>query len=305
MAIAAEPRELGIEYLLGVDGGGTATRAVLARTGSGVIARGEAGPSALGQGIAQAWRNVELAICRAFEAARLPLAPWARCALGVGLSGVSHHPWRDAFVRADIGFAHLAAETDSFAMLLGAHGGKPGAMLAAGTGSIAEALRPDGSRVTVGGWGFPAGDEGSGAWLGLHAVRHAQCAMDTRANIGPLARHIWAVCGADREELQAWCDRAGQFAYAQLAPAVFDYEGRDPVAADLLAKATAALEVLALAIDPKGRLPLAVSGSVGQRLAPRMSPALRSRIVPAAQGPAEGALMLIRRVIHAELGMPA
>jgi glucosamine kinase len=305
MAIAAEPRELGIDYLLGVDGGGTATRAVLARTGGVVIGRGQAGPSALGQGIAQAWRNVELAVRRAFEAAGLPVASWAKCAVGAGLSGVSYHPWRDAFVRANIGFAHLKADTDSFTMLLGAHGGKPGAVLAAGTGSIAEALLPDGSRATVGGWGFPAGDEGSGAWLGLQAVRHAQCALDGRANAGPLARHIWAACGADRDDLQAWCDQAGQFAYAQLAPAVFEHEARDPAAASLIAQATAALETMALAVDPRGRLPLAISGSVGERLAPRMSHAVRSRMVTAAQGPAEGALMLIRRALHEEMEVPA
>lgn len=305
MAWVAEHRELGIDYLLGVDGGGTATRAVLARRGGAVLGRGQAGPSALGQGIAQAWRHVELAIRRAFEAAHLAVPSWSLCALGAGLSGVSYGPWRDSFLRANIGFAHLEAETDSFIMLLGAHAGQPGAILAAGTGSIAEALRPDGSRATVGGWGFPAGDEGSGAWLGLQAVRHAQCALDGRANAGPLARHIWSACGADRDDLQAWCGQAGQFTYAQLAPAVFEHETADPAAASLLMRATAALEAMALAIDPKGRLPLAVSGSVGQRLAPRMSPAVRTRIGPAAQGPADGALMLIRRAVHAETEVPA
>jgi len=305
MAIAVEHRELGIDYLLGVDGGGTATRAVLAQAGGAVLGRGQAGPSALGQGIAQAWRNVELAILRAFEAAKLAPPAWTRCALGAGLSGVSYRPWRDSFVRANIGFAHLEAETDSFTMLLGAHAGKPGCILAAGTGSIAEALRPDGSRVTAGGWGFPAGDEGSGGWLGLQAVRHAQCALDGRANAGLLARHIWSACGADRDDLQAWCGQAGQFAYAQLAPVVFEHEANDPVAASLLTRATAALEALALAVDPNGRLPLAVSGSVGRRLAPRMSPAIRSRTVAAAQGAAEGALMLIRRAVHSGMEVPA
>lgn len=288
-------------YLIGVDGGGSGTRAVLARAGGATIGTGEAGPSALGQGIGQAWRNVELAVRRAFASAGLDVPAWHRCAMAAGLSGVSHPPWRDAFVAANIGFAHLEAETDSFTMLLGAHGGGPGAILAAGTGSIAEALRADGSRCTVGGWGFPAGDEGSGAWLGLHAVRHAQRAMDERAQASLLARRVWAVCGAEREDLQAWCDRAGQFAYARLAPIVFDCEQEDPQAALLLAQATAELEAMAYAVDPAGQLPLAVSGSVGMRLAPRMSPALRSRLVPPAQGPEAGALMLIRQVVHAQM----
>jgi glucosamine kinase len=301
MARPPEPSSLTIEFLLGIDGGGSGTRVVLARRDGPVLGRGEAGPSALGQGIAQAWRNVERACRAAFDAARLPVPPWDRCAAGAGLSGISNRPWRDAFVATNIGFARLEAETDSFVMLLGAHRGKPGAILAVGTGSVAEALRPDGSRHTVGGWGFPAGDEGSGAWLGLHAVRHAQCALDGRVNAGPLARRVWALCGDERDTLQDWCDGAGQFAYAQLAPAVFECEGTDPAAASLLLEATAALETMALAVDPKGRLPLAVCGSIGLRLAPRLAPAVRSRLVPAAQGPAAGALMLIRQAAHAEM----
>lgn len=292
-----------VEYVVGIDGGGTSTRALLARTSGPVLGRGRAGPSALGQGIAQAWRNVELAVRHAFHDAGLAEAPRARCVLAAGLSGVSNVPWREAFEAADPGYAGLVLETDSFTMLLGAHAGRPGAILIAGTGSVAEALRADGSRCTVGGWGFPVGDEGSGAWLGLHAVRHAQAALDGRVTAGALARAVWHDCGHDRDALQAWCDRAGQFAFAQLALDVFDCEGTDPAASELLARATAALESLALAVDPRGQLPLAIAGSVGQRLAARMTPAVRSRIVEPAQDAAHGALALAREAApsaHAE-----
>jgi glucosamine kinase len=289
-----------VDFLIGVDGGGTATRAWLARRDDPVIGRGQAGPSALGQGIDAAWAQIELAVRGAFQAAALPVPPWNRCALGAGLSGVSNRPWRDAFVARNIGFAKLIAETDSFTMLLGAHRGRPGAIVAAGTGSVGEVLRADGSRFTAGGWGFPVGDEGSGAWLGLHAVRVAQCAIDGRIQAGPLARRVFAVCGADRDSVQAWCDLAGQYAYAQLAPAVFDTEQTDPSAVHLLGHAVAALETVAQAIDPPGELPLAVCGSVGRRLAPRMSPAIRRRLVDAAEGPAGGALTLVRQAVEEE-----
>jgi glucosamine kinase len=286
-----------VEFLVGVDGGGTATRALVARRDGRVLGQGQAGPSALGQGIASAWEQIQLAVTGAFESANLPTPSWERCALGAGLSGVSNRPWRDEFVARNVGFAHLIAETDSFTMLLGAHGGRPGAIVAAGTGSIGEVMRPDGSRLCVGGWGFPVSDEGSGAWLGLRAVRLAQCAMDGRINAGPLVRHVWATCGDTRDSLQAWCDHAGQFAYAQLAPAVFSNEAADPAAANLLAKAVSSLDAIALALDPQGGLPLAVCGSVGRRLAERLSPVVRSRLVDAADGPAAGALTLIRRAI--------
>jgi len=289
-----------IEYLIGVDGGGTGTRALVSRRSGPVIGQGEAGPSALGQGIVPAWQQVELAVSRAFEAAALPRPAHAQCALGAGLSGMSNAPWRDDFLSRNPGYARLLGETDGFAMLVGAHDGRPGALLAAGTGSIGEVWRTDGTRASVGGWGFPVGDEGSGAWLGLRAMRIAQCAMDGRLPSGPLALRIWAQCGDDTESLQAWCGRAGQFAYAQLAPAVFDTEAADPAAAQLLARAVAELEAIARALDPAGVLPLAVLGSVGLRLAPRLSPDLLGRCVPAADGPAAGALTLIRREVETD-----
>jgi len=107
-------------------------------------------------------------------------------------------------------------------------------------------------------------------------------------------------CGDERETLQAWCTESGQFEFAQLARAVFDCESTDPVAARLLQEATESLEELVLAVDPRGRLPVAISGSIGERLAPRMRPAVRSRIVAAKAGAAEGALMLARRALQKE-----
>ncbi|MDB5957321.1 BadF/BadG/BcrA/BcrD ATPase family protein [Ramlibacter sp.] len=285
-----------VDYLIGVDGGGSGTRALIHRSRGDMVATGQAGPSALQQGVAQAWDNVLAAIRDGFAAAGIAAPSWNRCVVAAGISGVSHGPWRDAFLCGDPGFAQLEAETDSFTMLMGAHGGRPGAILIAGTGSIAEALRADGSRATVGGWGFRVDDEGSGGWLGLLAVRHGLAAFDGRVNASALARRVWMHCGDDRETLQEWCGNAGQFEFAQLARAVFECEDRDPAAAGLLQQAVDALEELALAIDPRGRLPLAISGSIGERLAARMRPFVRSRIIPAQAGAAEGALMLARRL---------
>jgi glucosamine kinase len=291
------PKTDQIEFLLGVDGGGSGTRALLVRRDGPLLGRGQAGPSALGQGIAPAWVQVQLAIQAAFADAGLAVPAWQRCALGAGLSGASIAPWRSEFLARSMGYARLAVDTDSFIMVLGAHGGGPGAIVAAGTGSVGEVLRVDGSRHLAGGWGFPIGDEGSGAWLGLRAVQLAQCAIDGRAPAGDLVRQVWAICGADRSALQAWCRQAGQFAYAQLAPAVLAAADSDPVAAQLLDQAAAALDALALALDPPGELPLTLCGSIGLRLAGRLSPEVRRRCVPAAGDPADGALTLIRQAL--------
>ena len=183
-------------------------------------------------------------------------------------------------------------------MLLGAHAGRPGLVVAAGTGSVGEALYADGRHEVVGGWGFPVGDEGSGAWLGLKAVHVAQTAIDGRSSAGPLARAVWARCGATRQDMAEWVAQSRQFAYAQLAPLVFDCAASDPAAAALLALAAQELEAIALALDPQQTLPVAVCGSIGALLRERMSRALGRRFAVAAMGPAEGALLMLRKALE-------
>lgn len=292
------PKADEIEFLIGVDGGGSGTRALLAGRDGSPLGSGQAGPSALGQGIDAAWTQLRLAIQAAFADAGVALPEWRRCALGAGLSGATIRAWREEFLARNIGFACLVLESDCFTTLLGAHGGQPGAIVASGTGSVGEALRADGCRRIVGGWGFPFGDEGSGAWLGQRAVQLAQAAIDGRAPAGELVRQVWATCGADRPTLQTWCRQAGQFAFAQLAPGIFACADRDPAAARLLDEAVAALTTLALALDPPGDLPLALCGSVGQRLSGRFPPELRRRYVEAAGDSTSGALTLIQRFVE-------
>ena len=276
-------------WWVGIDGGGTSTRAVVADAQGRIVGRGEAGASALNQGTEQAWKHIGDAIGRAgVEGLALQ-----DCAVGLGLSGTGVPAQLRAFVAADPGVARFTLVTDGLVALLGAHGGRPGALLISGTGSVAEALLPDGSRRMVGGWGWQIGDEGSGAWLGQQAMKLAQAAYDSRAAAGPLVQAVWRRTGATREEMLGFCAQAGQGGYASLAPLVFDHEDDDPAAAALLADAARALDVLGTAVHPT--LPLALAGSIALRLAPRLSPALQSRRVEPQGEPVAGALWLIQQ----------
>jgi glucosamine kinase len=283
-----------LRYLLGVDGGGTGTRLRLADRQGRILAQAEAGPAALGQGSGQAWRHIGQAAQAAAAQAGLGELDPAECAIGLGLSGVSVPAQAASFLAQRPGYALLALDGDGWTTVLGAHGGRPGAVIAAGTGTVGEALRADGSRLCISGWGWVTGDEGSGAWLGLKAVRHAQEVLDGRAQGGALAQAVLARVGASRSALLAWNAGAGQSGYAGLAPLVFDCEAVDPVAARFVAEAVAELEKLALALDPEGALPLALCGSVALRLAPRFDAVLRARCVAAQGDSADGALLLLR-----------
>lgn len=276
-------------HWVGIDGGGTRTRALVADAQGRILGRGEAGASALGQGAAQAWRHIGEAVA----AAGVPGLVLADCALGLGLSGTGVPAQLQAFLAADPGVARFTLVTDGLVALLGAHGGRPGALLISGTGSVAEALLPNGSRRLVGGWGWQIGDEGSGAWLGQQAMKLAQAGFDGRAPAGALVQAVWQQVGTTREQLLSFCAQAGQGGYASLAPLVFEHAVDDPAAAALLDQAAFALEALAHAVHPT--LPLALAGSIAQRLSARLSPALLSRRVEPQGEPVAGALWLIQQ----------
>jgi glucosamine kinase len=287
-----------IEYFLAVDGGGTGTRVIIARPDGGELARAEAGPSALAQGIGGAWEQIQRALAVGFQRAGVVHPPWQNCALAAGLSGVHNQSLRSAFLAQLPPLAKVVLATDGYTTLLGAHSGKAGLIVAAGTGSVGEMLRSDGSHTVVGGWGFPVGDEGSGAWLGLKAVRIAQAAMDGRGPEGELARHVLRHCGSTRQDMANWVAQSAQFAYAQLAPLVFEHEHVDAAAADLLRQATRALESMAYALEAQRNLPVVVCGSIGEILKDRMALDLRQRFVVAAMGPAEGALLMLKKSLE-------
>lgn len=294
---------MSIRFIIGVDGGGTGTRARIHSLSGPALGYGQAGPSGLSQGIEQAWTHVLQAVHQAFLDAGTPAWSLDECALGICLAGAHESGLREQFIARqprNPATGAMVVDTDGFAALLGAHGGRPGLVLVAGTGSVAEACWPDGRRRTVGGWGFGVGDEGSGAWLGLQAVRHVHHVLDGQTASGPLARAVLAATGHDTDGMRSWCAQAGQRAYASLAPLVFDHEATDPHAASLINIAVVSLSELARALDPAGALPIVCAGSIAQRLQGRLPPFLQDRCV-ASQGDAtDGALHLIRQHLALE-----
>ncbi|MCA1246958.1 BadF/BadG/BcrA/BcrD ATPase family protein [Massilia sp. MS-15] len=283
------------DYLIGVDGGGTGTRVRLARADGSALAQASGGPSALARGIDNAWTTINGVVADAFAAIGMAEVPLRDCAIGLGLAGVHNREWAAAFVAADPGYAALALDTDGFTTLMGAHGGRPGAIVAIGTGSVGEAMLPDGGKVEVGGWGFPAGDEASGAWMGLRALNHIEHVLDGRAEGGDFARELIAFCGGSRDAVQVWLGRANQTAYAGLARFVVAHGGTDPVARAILEHAGREVAAIAAALDPGGTLPLALCGGLGEVLRAWLPADTLARCVPPEGDSAAGALRMIRQ----------
>ncbi|MFC0250734.1 BadF/BadG/BcrA/BcrD ATPase family protein [Massilia consociata] len=285
-----------IDYLIGVDGGGTGTRVRLARagaTGGAELAQASGGPSALSRGIDNAWTTINGIVADAFRQIGIDAAPMRSCAIGLGLAGVHNKEWAARFVAADPGYALLALDTDGFTTLMGAHGGRPGAIVAIGTGSVGEAMLEDGTKVEVGGWGFPAGDEASGAWMGLRALNHIEQVLDGRAEGRDFARDVIAFCGGSRDAVQVWLGKASQTAYAGLARFVVAHGQTDPVARAILEHAGREVASIADALDRSHTLPLALCGGLGEALRAWLPADTLARCVPAQGDSAAGALRMI------------
>lgn len=284
-----------IEFLIGVDGGGSGTRVRLARLDGQPLGEGQAGPSALLHGIKNAWAAVEEAMACAFEAAGI-VQPARECiAIGLGLAGVHNKQWAANFVAANPGYAAVALETDAFTTVLGAHEGRPGAIIALGTGSVGEILHVDGTRHEVGGWGFPSGDEAGGAWIGMKAINHVQQVIDGRVPGNGFADAVAEACGGSRDRIQVWLANASQTAYAQLARIVLQHAGSDAVARGILDEAGRQVALIAHGLDPSGSLPIALCGGLGEPLRAYLPPALLTRIVTPKGDSAAGGLRLIQQ----------
>ncbi|WUR14657.1 BadF/BadG/BcrA/BcrD ATPase family protein [[Empedobacter] haloabium] len=284
-----------IEYLIGVDGGGSGTRVRLARPDGTLLAEGSAGPSGLLHGIQNAWKSVEEAIAAAFAAAALPQPGRSALAVGLGLAGVHNPQWAANFIAANPGYAAVALETDAYSTVLGAHAGQPGAIIALGTGSVGEVLYPDGSRRQVGGWGFPAGDEAGGAWIGLRAVNHVQQVVDGRVPGNAFADAVIEACGGSRDRIQVWLANASQTQYAQLARIVLQFADSAEPARAIMLEAGRQVALIAQALDDTGTLPIALCGGLGEPMRPFLPPELLAAVVPAHGDSAEGALRLIQQ----------
>ena len=281
--------------VVGVDGGGTKTRVLVADGLGEPIGEFEGPASAVRPGevehsatvIAECVRN---ALSSAGVAEARPVALCAGVA-GVGRQAEREQLWR-ALVACDIA-DEVSVVPDAQVALDDAFGDGPGILLVSGTGSIAFGRGPTGAEARVGGWGPVCGDEGSGAWIGRRALSVVTASLDGRE---PETALVGAVLTAaelnDAGELVAWAAAATPARLATLAATVVGAaEGGDLRANSILdlAAEELALHVRTLArqlfADERAACPVAFAGGLlrsGSSLRKRLEHRLKSA-TPGAQ----------------------
>ena len=167
--------------VVGVDGGGSKTEAVIMDAALRIIGEGRSGPSnPLRVGITAAAAAVREAIDSACAMAKLRRADLV--AAEIGLAGARRKELRERMreTLATLSIGDVQVVTDADIAMYGATDGAPGVVVIAGTGSICCGINARGKSFCAGGWGPIAGDEGAGAWLARRALRAVAHASDGR-----------------------------------------------------------------------------------------------------------------------------
>ena len=255
--------------ILGIDGGGTNTRAAIVVDGK-VVAHGQSGSiKRLRVGAEAAEANLRAVLKEVFAQSGVKDVDAASCGVAsASMPGIME--WITA-VFDDFGIERSEVVGDEVIALDAAFHGGPGILQIAGTGSNTIGRAPDGSRESAGGWSSRLGDEGSGYWIGVNAVRRALHAYD-REEPTEVIRKVSEIWGTPTiEDLINLGDSTPGPDFAALAPVINELaEAGDPVAVGVLKQAASDLVDFVLLVRSKlrrkhnivGEVPVAWTGSV-------------------------------------------
>jgi len=280
--------------LLGVDGGGTRCRVRLCAPSGERLGEATAGPANIRFGLEQSFSAVFRATTECLNQAGLLPSDLSKIVACLALAGASEPAELVAAQRHGHPFAKAVVTNDAHAACVGAHRGRDGGVIVVGTGSIGWA-ELGGRHHRIGGWGLPMSDEGSGAWLGMEAVRRVLWANDGRFPWTWLVEAVFTELGSDPHAIVHWVAQAAPRDYASLAPLIVEHAARnDTTAVELMRLAAGHIDALAARLVALGATRLALAGGLAPYVEPWLSDATRRHLVTPDGDALEGALWLAR-----------
>ncbi|GAA2968847.1 N-acetylglucosamine kinase [Actinokineospora diospyrosa] len=249
---------------LGVDIGGSTTRALAVDSAGDVVGRGVAGggnPNTNGPAAAAA---------QLLAAANTALSGSQAESCVIGMAGSSALLDPAVAAEFDVVFELLRPRVVSDAEVAFASGTSSafGTVLISGTGSIASRIAGRERVATYGGFGWLLGDEGSAFWIGREAVRVTLYALQSGKPLGPLPQAVLTSAGLPIDgdpripfgRLIRQVNREEPIRLARFAPLASSVD--DPVAHGIVERAAQSLAAQALAVHEGG--PVVLAGAVMQ-----------------------------------------
>lgn len=283
------------QLFIGVDGGGTKCRACLYTSDLEIRGSGVGGPANPFHGEAQAQASIVSAVEMALVDAGLPVSTIANLIVGAGLAGVNvpavfesmnawQHPFKKLYLTTDL---HIAC--------IGAHNQNKGAVIVCGTGSCGYSF-VNGKETMIGGHGFLLGDKGSGAWLGLEAIKAVLLAHDYLGPTTMLSKLICNYLQAEGIVIVEKMSAAKSSDYAQLARFIFEaVKENDEVATNILREGAAYIDAVAEQLWETQPSRMSIIGGLSEYLTPWLKPDVIAKLSPAFNPPEFGAVYFARQ----------
>lgn len=238
---------------MGIDGGGSNIRIVIVDDEMTVITQIEraetANPNAIG-------REKSADLIRSLMRTALNEANLEIDGVGIGVAGaaaVHSEAWLREVVTGVLPQMFVVPSSDYEIALVGALGERRGILLLSGTGSVAFGVNEHGDSLQVGGWGYLLGDEGSGYWIGLEALRTMIHQADgTHAYGSKLPERVQKALGFTKAQdviLWLYGNQAPRTRdIAALAQIVLEESANDTRAGDIIEMAAQSLHRLVMAL---------------------------------------------------------
>ena len=208
-----------MNYLFGVDGGGSGCRVVLTSTDGKILGKAKGGPANIETSFSKARNNIINACITAFKAANLSENNFKSSCAILGLAGSNLGNYASKLSN-DLPFAKNKILNDGEITLEGAIGPVDGCIGALGTGSVFVGRKKGITKLT-GGWGFNLGDDGSGAKLGKELMKLSIKCHDGLENHSDLTIDFLKNFNSDIKEMVECAKSFKPIDYAQYAPQIF------------------------------------------------------------------------------------
>lgn len=185
-------------YVIGIDGGGTKTKAVIADGTGAIIASETVGPTNPNLISTEELHHTLDVLLRGLGS-QAPEQYKKVTYLFAGVSGAGVEQSRislfHVLTKLVSDYVTIRVESDTINALYSGTFGKPGIVQIAGTGSITYGINNKSEHDRVGGWGYLFGDEGSGFDIGRQGIMAVLKSDDGRGPKTILTEKIYAFFG--------------------------------------------------------------------------------------------------------------
>lgn len=220
-----------------------------------------------------------------------------QCYIVVGVAGAGNTQLKAKLQLALSHFPNLYVTTDAETSVVGANIGEGVNCIAIGTGSVAIQLDTHHKTHQFGGWGFPIGDQGGGAWLGFRAVQQTLSEFDGKQP-SFTSLLVMKKSGCNRSQILDWISTANATDYAQFARELVDMEQRCPTANLILKQGIEEIELLTRACSDNNSLPIMFLGSLGSFYRKKLPQELQARSLEIQGNALDGAEIIAHQKLY-------